>query len=272
MKNCPNLTLITSGIILLYSLLFFPICPSPNLAFAIAIELGAFLLIAVPMRAGNGFALLSWPQRKLEELEQRYAWIRAVQNNWRRISTLIAFSMISLALIDLSALWMAVSGLTPAAVGVYSALPVSYLVGGHPALSLEMLTGACVESHQYERAEELYRAVLQVRKNIYGENHPMVAALYADLGDLNKKMMRPDEAEKWYLASMNITEGHGRALHSLANLLRDSGDKQQSEDLYKRALALRAQFFGKSSTQYQATLHDYQSMADQVLNQERQTR
>lgn len=264
-KPYPNLTMITSGIILLYSLLFFPICPSPNLAFAIAIEMACFLLFLIPPIRGTGkFALFSWPARKWDELQERFPLVAAAQAKWRKVCILIAFTVISATAIDLTALWMAVTGWVPGAVAVYSALPVSYLFGNHPALSLEMLTGACVESRQYERAETLYNAVLQVRKNVYGPTHPMVAALYADLGDLNQKMNRPAEAESCYLQSLAITEGHGRAIHSLANLMRDSGDaeaKAQSDGFYKRALELRARFFGKASSQYKATLQDYKVLS-----------
>ncbi len=264
---CPNLTMITSGIILLYSLLFFPICPSPDLAFAIGIEFALFLLFLLPIRhARTGHPLFSWPQRKLDELRGKFPLLTKIESNWRKLTIFAAFTMILAALIDLTALWLAVSGLTSASVSVYSALPVSYLIGNHPALSLEMLTGACVESHQLARAESLYLAVLNVRKNVYGPTHPMVAALYADLGDLNKKMHRDKVAQQCYRASMTITEGHGRALHSLANLLRDGGDAQQSKDLYERALELRAEFFGRDSQQYQTTLHDYQSLTDKSLH------
>jgi tetratricopeptide (TPR) repeat protein len=151
-------------------------------------------------------------------------------------------------------------------------MPVSYLLGGHPAFSLEMLTGACMESRQFERAEGLYKAVLQVRKNIYGETHPMVAALYADLGDLNRKMNRPEEARNWYEASLALTQGQGRAAHSMANLLRDEGETAQSEGFYKQALELRAQFFGTGSAKYQATLNDYQSAMAKGLKKTEATR
>lgn len=254
----PNLTMIVSGIILLYSLLFFPICPSPNLGFAIALELAAFLLIAMPIRTGaNSLPLFAWPHKAWAAIESRFELVRSLQNKWRKVTILIAFTLISATLVDLTALWLAVAGFMPLSVTVYSALPVSYLVGNHPALSLEMLTGACVESKQYERAETLYHAVLAVRKNIYGESHPMVAALYADLGDLHRKMQDLDGAESWYQTSMAITEGHGRAVHRLANVLRDKGQLEESADLYKRALALRAKFFGTESTEYLNTVEDY---------------
>jgi tetratricopeptide (TPR) repeat protein len=257
-KPGPNLTVITSGIILLYSLLFFPICPSPTLAFAITLELAAFLLIAVPLR-GGGLPLFAWPEKALNWVCEKLPVLTRVRNGWRKLTILIAFTMICGAAIDLAAVWMAATGFTQGAISLYSALPVSYLLGGHPAFSLEMLTGACVESHQYERAEGLYKAVLEVRKNVYGPTHPMVAALYADLGDLNQKMNRPEEAQLWYKASMALNEGQGRAAHRMANLLRDEGNTAESEGFYKRALTLRARFFGTGSAKYQATWDDYQS-------------
>lgn len=272
-KPSPNLTVITSGIILLYSLLLFPICPSPNLAFAIALELAAFLLIAVPIRGGAGLPFFAWPQKVLDSLCSKFPLLEKIRGGWRKVTVVIALMLVCGAAIDLAAVWMAATGFTQGAVSLYSALPVSYLLGAHPAFSLEMLTGACVESHQYERAEQLYKAVLAVRRNVYGENHPMVAALYADLGDLNRKMNRLDVAQQWYQASLALNEGQGRAAHTLANMLRDEGNTAESEGFYKQALALRARFFGTDSAKYQATLNDYQSaMAKDSLKKSDATR
>lgn len=266
-KQIPNLTTIVSGIILLYSVLLFSICPTPDLAFAIGLEFAALLLIAVPtLRVGPHLPLFSWPQKALDKLAARFPWVARVQDGWRKLMIVAAFLLISAALIDLTAMWLAVAGFMPGAVTLYSALPVSYLVGNHPAFSLEMLTGACVQSHQYGRAEQLYKAVLQVRKNVYGAGHPMVAAVYADLGDLYKKMNRVEDAQECYRTSLAITEGKGRAVHSLANLLRDSGAAEESGDFYKRALELRQHFFGTNSPQYQATLNDYRLMTEKGLN------
>lgn len=271
-KPLPSLTVITSGIILLYSLLLFPICPSPTLAFAIALELGALLIFAVPMQDVSGFRLFTWPDKVLDWLCKRFPFISRIRNGWRKLTIALAFMLLCAATVDLASVWMAATGFTQGAISLYTALPITYLFGGHPAFSLEMLTGACVESRQFDRAEALYKAVLQVRKNIYGEAHPMVAALYADLGDLNRKMNRPDQAKEWYEASLGLTDGQGRAAHSLANLLRDVGETAESEGLYKRALMLRAQFFGKDSAKYHATLVDYQSAMAKGLKKTEATR
>lgn len=256
-KPAPNLTVIVSGIILLYSLLLFPICPSSNLAVAIALEIGCFLLIAVPMPTSKGLPWFAWPQRAQDWLCAKVPILSKVRSEWRKLSALLAFALVFGAAVDLAAVWMAATGFTQGAVSLYSALPISYLLGADPAFSLEMLTGACVEAHQYDQAEGLYKAVLAVRKNVYGPNHPKVAALYADLGDLKRKMNDMEGAEQWYKASIAVNEGQGRAAHRLANLLRDEGNSSESEPFYKRALSLRARFFGVRSSKYQQTYHDY---------------
>lgn len=272
-KPAPNLTVIVSGIILLYSLLLFPICPSQNLAIAIALEFGCFVIIAMPMRASKALPWFTWPQRAQDWLCAKVPAFARVRNEWRKVSAILAFALVFGAAVDLTAVWMAATGFTQGAVSLYSVLPISYLLGADPAFSLEMLTGACVEAHQYERAEGLYKAVLAVRKNVYGANHPMVAALYADLGDLKRKMNDADGAAEWYKASLALNEGQGRAAHRLANLLRDEGNMSESESFYKRALALRARFFGTTSAKYQQTYHDYiASLSKDNLKKTQETR
>jgi tetratricopeptide (TPR) repeat protein len=237
-----------------YCIMYLCACPSAALAGAIGAEILALLVSVTIWRT----KLLSLPARLTsmvpDHLRTLLAQMRASVDCGRFM--LLSLAAV-LATIDFGALTYSALGFTGPSIALYSALPTSYFMGLHPAFTLEMLAGAFVQNKQLDRAEPLYRSVLQVRINVCGARSDQVGAIYADLGDLYVRMNNLREAEAWYRKSVALGARTGRAYTALATVLRETGRYEESRQFYERALKIRKQIYGIDSKQYVDTLRSY---------------
>jgi len=153
-----------------------------------------------------------------------------------------------------------------AASKLYEALALDPKFGIHPAFSLELLTGAYIESRRFEKAEPLESALLDIRMHTVGANNELVPAMYANMGDFNFKWSRLDQAEQNYRRSIDLTkhlnlpQGWGSPMTKLATLLRNEKRFAESEAAYKEALAIRTERFGANSEKAAETLREYSQL------------
>lgn len=76
----------------------------------------------------------------------------------------------------------------------------------------------------YDNALDLYGALLQIRKENYGENSVQVAIVFTNLGATKSKLGLHDEAIAYYEKSIPIFEAAGEErLHSLASVYQNLG-------------------------------------------------
>jgi len=157
---------------------------------------------------------------------------------------------------------------------IYKAFPIWMCFGMHPAASAEVLTGADIQAGKYSRAEKLLFMIKDLRESIYGREHEMTVAVYADLGDFYYKMRRFGEADYWYLKSVALSQqikgrtGYGRPLTGLANSLREQAKLDQASLLYTQALLMRERIYGVNSPKVAETLEQFARL--KLLQHDRQ--
>lgn len=237
-----------------YCLVYLCACPSQALAIAVCAEIAGLAISIIIWRAGvfsiPSFLLSKIPEAINTRLKQLGRFL-----DWLKIAV---FSVVLLlALADFSALCFSAVGLSAPAVALYTFLPSTYWIGLHPAFSLEMLAGALVEHRELDRAEPLYKEILDIRLRLSGPNSDLASAIYADLGDLYVRKNDLVTAEHWYRRTIAIGPRTGRGYTALATLLRERGLYAESEQYYLKALALRKHIYGMQSKQYNDTLRGY---------------
>lgn len=104
----------------------------------------------------------------------------------------------------------------------------------------------------FSEAEDLFRSVVEIRRDSLGADHPQLAAGLQHLGAVLRSQGRLSEAEPLYrevLAIQRSALGErdpavAESLSNLALLLRDQGDLEGSEPLLRRALDAQLELLG----------------------------
>ncbi|MDR3612836.1 MAG: tetratricopeptide repeat protein [Candidatus Obscuribacterales bacterium] len=260
------LTTALNAVVLVYLVIFSCAQPSPQLIGATTFE-AIFLLVLLTYRwwkAGNNQA---------KEATEALAFIESKSHALARLRTLSACASVTVAIvvllfaaIDLTALISANFGQLQVAQPLYLLTAPPAWTSLQPAFTLEVLAGACIESHNFDKAERLELANLAIRKALVGENHELVASSYCDLGDLYNRCNRPIDAENYYRKSINLAtkigyaKGFGKPMTSLACLLRDQKRYEESEQAFRKALAIRQRLFGRQSEKVGETLLGYSQL------------
>jgi CHAT domain-containing protein/Tfp pilus assembly protein PilF len=110
----------------------------------------------------------------------------------------------------------------------------------------------------YQEADSLYKAVLGLKKEVYGVNHIEYANTLTSLGNLYKKMGRFAEAEPLYAQSIAIRKvatgeknpEYINALNNMATLYNLQGRYQDAEPLYRRIMELSKQIYSSDKIEY----------------------
>ncbi|HMO22269.1 MAG TPA: tetratricopeptide repeat protein, partial [Candidatus Melainabacteria bacterium] len=217
-------------VILCYLCLLATANSSPKLLAAIAFEVGFILCIL-------GFRYLSGKRRSqkakkavIEVFLSELTFIDRLKSILVFAALCIALPLVAFLLIDLSALVAAIAGAPGYAKTAYKMIP-TYKVyeGAHPAISLELYSGACIEAGKFERAHRYTDQLLAIREDIYGKHHSMYGGMVANLANLYYKEGKFKEAENTYRESLRICVAHkgyeklGSALTKLGNCLREQG-------------------------------------------------
>jgi tetratricopeptide (TPR) repeat protein len=262
-KSC---MFVCASLVLVYLTLLCVVHPAKELLFAIAVELvsfGGYLYFgyrrsqSVGGRAGEAV---------ISELSNQYA----IVNLWRRVSVVCTTAFwlaVTLGLaIDCLAFCTAFFGAHTLSLAIYQAVPISRTLGMHPGASLEVLAGAYVEAHKYDRALPLYEEVWALRIATFGNTHKEIAAIFCDFGDLYTHQNKLAMAESCYRIALGIStalqgdKGSGRAYTRLADCLRDQGRYADAARQYQSAYDMRVHQFGSKSTKVAETLVEWAKM------------
>lgn len=248
------LTVFVGALFLAYCTVYLCACPSAPLACAVGAELIAFIVSVVIIKA-NVFAV---PQKWITKIPESVRKLfRTLAGCFNKLKLLALLVVSFVAAVDFTALCLSLLGQYSAAIALYTWTPVTYWIGLHPAFSLEILAGALVQNHEYDRAEPLYLEVKSIRFKLAGPKSDLASAIYADLGDLSVRRNELAAAEKWYRQSVSLGPHTGRAYTGLATVLRETGQYSESRQWYLKALSLRKKIYGNQSKQYNDTLRGY---------------
>jgi tetratricopeptide (TPR) repeat protein len=263
-KAAGTLALTANAIFLVYLNVFACAQPSGPLIAAVAFELVFFAAMIGYRLWRRKTASSKEAEEALECLEQHSSVIR-IGRKGLALAGIIVSSIACLFLtVDLAALLCANCGQQKMAVGLYRAIaPPMMILDIHPAFSLEMLAGAYIQAGKWERAERLEFTLVDIRRAVVGEKHELMAAIYADLGDLYKRSGQLKRAEAYYRKAIALSKeihyalGYGSPLTRLAVLLRDEQRFAEAEDAFKEALSIRQKIFGSKSFKSAETLKEY---------------
>jgi len=135
-----------------------------------------------------------------------------------------------------------------------AATPLAEAAGLEQAGELWGCLGLCLEQFvQYPAARTCYERALAIDERVYGNEHPEVATLASNLGDLLRTMGDLAGAKTQIERALAIDEQvYGREHPSVATdasnlglVLRALGDLAGAKALYERALAIDEQVYGR---------------------------
>ncbi len=118
-------------------------------------------------------------------------------------------------------------------------------------------------AHQdYAAAELLYHEALAVRRALYGENHPKVAASLSGVGSARQAQGDLAGAERLVRRALRIQRAHygedhpklAPDLKALGSVLYEQGEPEAAEVLYRQALALQQRAYGDDHPNVGVTL------------------
>jgi serine/threonine protein kinase len=136
-----------------------------------------------------------------------------------------------------------------------------------PAVEAELrgLLGALYqEIGNYDRAEEMHRAALKIRRNLFGRESSEAARSLNDLGltlVANNKLPEAEEAHRRALAIRQRLYGNENAdtatsLNDLSSVYRQETKLGQAEPMAREALAIRQKLFGREHLQVADSLRN----------------
>jgi tetratricopeptide (TPR) repeat protein len=235
--------------ILCYLLVYASARPSPQLLAAVAFELALFAAVLLCRRWRARTCGAKAASEALHSLESNHRWIYALRRCSAGVTVALSGVCFAYFLLDFSALCIARSGcLSP------------------PAFSLELLAGAFVDDKKFERAEPIELAIVDLRKGLYGERSELVAAAFADLGDLYRRWHRLPESASYYERSivltkqLQVSQGWGSPATRLGTVYWATGRRQEAERVFDDAIAIRTKVFGAESPKVRETLMYKESM------------
>jgi serine/threonine-protein kinase len=145
-------------------------------------------------------------------------------------------------------------------------------VTGDPAshaATLSALASAHFYAGHYDEADSLNFLVLAMRRQLYGDRHPMIAEDLINLGATQQERGRYAEAERYYRDALEITERWSgphsprtaAQLTMVARSLIYQDRATEAAPLLQRALAIRERVFGPDHPQVASTLNDLGTIA-----------
>ncbi len=262
-KVASIMALVANAIFLTYLVVFATAQPSGPLIAAVAFEVVFFAAMIGYRLLRSRTQSAKLASAAMLSLENHSKLFRTARNVFGYAGIVLSSAVCLFLLVDLSAFLCANSGNRQAAIMLYRVVAPPAVLGLHPAFSLEMLAGACVQSDKLAKAEQLDFTLADIRRSIVGEKHELMAAIDCDLGDLYKRWGKSDEAEKHYRKSILLSQeihyrlGWGHPLTRLAILLRDEQKYEPAEQAFKAALTIRRKLFGNKSLKVAETLKEY---------------
>lgn len=245
-----------------YLTIFAFVAPSQELVFAVVIEISVYLT----------FLIYRLSKRKKVSTHARQIIANTLIDSFpagsrlRKLMKILVPLALSLALVfsivDAISFGLAAAGQVKAAQNLYISLPVSTIIGFHPAGSMELLAGANVKAKKFVSAERLYQSLFEIRKRFYGRESEPIADLYADLGNLYAKSKNVSAARDFYLRSillskkLKVSQGWGKVLNKLGQLEVEQGNFSVGLAHYKDALKMRERIFGFDHPKVAETLVD----------------
>jgi len=234
--------------------------PSLPLVLAVLFECGIFI---------SFFGYRHWRAKTpsaidctIAQIEKEFKAVSLIRRSFFGLWAIVSAALMIYMSADLAALTLCRCGQIQTGAQIYKKLSLP-LPTVDPAFTLELLTGAYLETAQFEKAEPLELALLDIRKSVYGNQHEMIAAIYCNLGDFYAKWHKPTKAESYYRKSIEMTkrlalpQGWGNPATKLGTLLRKQGRDSEAEGAYADALAVRTKRFGEKSPKVAETLSEY---------------
>jgi serine/threonine-protein kinase len=137
------------------------------------------------------------------------------------------------------------------------------------AATLSALASTHFYAGHYDTADSLNVRVLAMRRQLYGDRHPMIAEDLINLGATQQERGRYAEAERYYRDALAITEqwsgpGSPRTAAQLTMVARSliyQDRATEATPLLERALAIRERVFGPDHPQVASTLNDLGTIA-----------
>jgi len=251
-----------ASITLLYFIVYAFACPTKELVCAVALEV--FVFIAV---IGFRTRKKSRHAREAQEaiLDELSKHTKATSGSWKFIkttATIVAALVLIWLSYDFTSLAFTCAGQRNIAKPMYLFNPIYRIPGIHPALSAELLAGAYIEANRLDEAETLSNFLLDIRKEIYGERHPMIAEMFGNFAFIALKRNDAKTAENYARQSIALwkeTSGYhhlGNALTKLGNALTMQKRFPEAEQVYAEALVMREREFGTHSDRVLKTLQD----------------
>lgn len=144
-------------------------------------------------------------------------------------------------------------------------------VGPAPELQASLFNNQGVLAHlrgQYAAAVDAHKNALELRTQVLGDRHPLVARSHSNLGAAYKALGRYDEARKEYELALGIEEqvldpSHPQVadtLNNLGNVLQAQGSPTGARRALERALRIKEAAFGPESMPVAITLSNLGSL------------
>jgi hypothetical protein len=236
--------------------------PSPELLFAIAFEVvvfGAILFFRWHASRRPTGKLKNLVIAQLGSQFDVLGWLFRIGRTSVAIVLSTAFFFL---LIDFTALAAAIFGAHKLSRSIYVSMPTHDIFGCHPALSLEIFSGACIESGKFRTADTLTDELFLIRQQLYGNEHEMIASIYTDMGGLFRREGKLAESEASYRKALVIGKrvlgdtGYGSTLTKLAVTLKQRRKFSEANQCLQEALAMRENQFGKNHPKVAHTLYE----------------
>ena len=247
---------------LLYFVVYAIACPTKELVAAVTVEVIVFIAVIGFRSRKKARNAREVQQAVLDELSTK---TEATRQGWKAVKTVsnvVALVVLMFLAYDFSCLSLTCANQLAAAKKLYLLNPLYRIPGVHPALSAELLAGAYIEVDKLDEAEHLSDFLLDIRKEIYGEKHPMIAEMFGNYAFIALKRNRPLDAEKYSRQSIALwkeTSGYhhlGNALTKLGNSLTSQKRYEEAIQAYSEALKMRQREFGPNSDRVLKTLQD----------------
>lgn len=245
-------------------------CPSAPLISAVLVEV-FFLAILIFWRHFRGR-----PRENVKRAEA-LIWLRSqhpilffLRDGTQVVGALIAVAVAAAAFIEFTGFSLAFARQYQSAENVYIAVPVSKVVTGHPAQTLEYLAGAYAEARNFRLAHPLYQSLARIRQSTLATGDELVSAIWTDVGMLYMREKNYAQAESSFRKSLsmaNASNSHlqtGRVLTGLANALREQERFSEAEKTYLQAIEQRTHAFGRDSLRVADSLTEYSEMLSRM--------
>ena len=127
---------------------------------------------------------------------------------------------------------------------------------------------------EYEKAQELYSQVLEIRKRVLGEEHPATATSYNNLASVYASQGEYRKAEGLYGKALRISErvlgeehpATAASYNNLAGVHESQGKYEKAKGLYEKALRIRERVLGE---EHPDTAASYNNLAGLYASQGR---